>query len=135
MAAPLLELSFEELNSLFARVQQMVGDGQYHRAKRILKSVTEELRCFQHGMAWYELAEAFEQTGELDKARQAYLEALECEWNDIYAAGVMEPDARLRRRYSAPLATWRVSERRALRRGSMLQVGPPALRRVRSYRR
>jgi Tfp pilus assembly protein PilF len=85
MTRPQSGLSFEERNSLFARVQQMAHGGQYEVAKPILESIAEDLPCFDHGMAWYELAEIYEQTGEPDKARQAYLKALECEWNNVYA--------------------------------------------------
>lgn len=53
----------------------------------ILATFARELPCFERGMVWYQLADIFEAKGQIESADKAYVSALDCEWNDIYAIG------------------------------------------------
>jgi tetratricopeptide (TPR) repeat protein len=82
---PLSSQPVEEVYSLFDAAQAMMRKGAYESAEAILLRFAEELPDHDHGLVWYELAEVFEHKGELQRAKTAYLRALEIEWNDIYA--------------------------------------------------
>jgi tetratricopeptide (TPR) repeat protein len=82
---PLSSQPIEEVYSLFDAAQAMMRKGAYEGAEPILLRFAEELPDHDHGKVWYELAEVFAHKGELQRAKSAYLRALEVEWNDIYA--------------------------------------------------
>ena len=80
-------LSYEEQLSLYMKAQELFNADRYAEAEAILAAFAREEPCFEHGMVWYQLADIFEQKDELESADKAYLNALDCEWSDIYAIG------------------------------------------------
>jgi tetratricopeptide (TPR) repeat protein len=80
-------LRYEERLALYMEAQELFNAGRYAEAEPILAAFAREEPCFEHGTVWYELADIFEQKGQLEAADSAYLSALGCEWNDIYAIG------------------------------------------------
>lgn len=80
-------LSYEEQLALYLEAQTLFNDDRYAEAEPILETFARDLPCFEHGMVWYQLADIFEAKGQIENAAKAYLSALDCEWNDIYAIG------------------------------------------------
>jgi tetratricopeptide (TPR) repeat protein len=80
-------LSYEEQLALYLEAEQLFNADRYAEAEPVLAAFARELPCFEHGMVWYQLADIFEWKGEFENADKAYLSALDCEWNEIYAIG------------------------------------------------
>jgi hypothetical protein len=80
-------LSSEERFSLYVKTQELFNADRYAEAEPILAAFAREEPCFEHGMVWCQLADIFERKGQLESADKAYLNALDCEWSDIYAIG------------------------------------------------
>jgi hypothetical protein len=78
-------LGYEEQLSLYEKAQELFNADRYAEAEPILVALAQEEPCFEHGMVWYQLAEIFEHKGQIEGADKAYLNALDCEWNEIYA--------------------------------------------------
>ncbi len=87
MEQRLASLSYDERLSLYKKAQNLFNADCYAEAEPILAAFAREEPCFEHGMVWYQLADIFEQRGQIENADTAYLNALDCEWNEMYAIG------------------------------------------------